>query len=238
MLFWFLAWLVYFYFTNHIDLTIFLVVLFITSHLLWDYFTVSWIPLLYPLNTKDRYRFLLYVSTDTQGEEFVKFLTTIMNIVIIYLLYANNYWNVLLNYKVSITDLVLLVIGFLTIFYFLNRELNFKKNVLKKSWKIVKNTVWSIFKTLFTITVSAWILLLSWNIYKGTMHIWLNISNIKIIVSWILATLWFFWIIISLKNVWETIWDLFDFSDLFVYTFIFILEFAIWGWMLFKYFIW
>ncbi len=237
MLFWFIAWLFYLYFTHHIDLTIFLVVLFITSHLLGDYFTVSWIPLLYPLNTKDRYKFLLYVSTDTQWEEFVKFVITIVNIIIIYLLYINNYGDVLSSYKVSITDLILLVVWFLTIFYFLNRELNFKRNVLKKSWKVIKNTVWSIIKTLFTISISAWILLLSWNIYKGTISIWLWINNINIIISWILWILWFFGIIISLKNLWETIWDLFDVSDLFVYTFIFMLEFVMWSWMLYKYFI-
>lgn len=237
MLFWFLAWLFYLYFNHYIDITIFLVVLFITSHLLWDYFTVSGIPLLYPLNTKDRYKFLLYVSTDTQGEEFVKFIITIVNIVIIYLLYTNNYWNVLSNYKVSITDLILLIVWFLTIFYFLNKDLNLKKNVLEKTWKVAKKAVWSIIKTLFTTAISAWILLLAWNVYKGSIHIWLNITNVNTIIAWILWILWFFWVIISLKDIVDTIWDLFSISDLFVYTFIFILEFAIWGWMLYKFFI-
>ena len=237
VIFWFLWWLFYLFHLWYINSFIFLILLFIFSHLLWDYFTVSWIPLLFPFS-KERFRFLFYVSTNTQGEEFVKFIITLVNIWLLYFLYKSNYISTIMQYKPWLLDLVFVIFWFLVIIYFFNQEFNFKKNILAKSGKVVKTTFGNVLKTLLSVTTSLWLLYIAYLIY---IH-WIQLpsfitSDLYTVIAGIIASLWAFWVWIWIIQITRTFTWLFDISDIFVYIVLFLLQFGLSGIVVYLYFI-
>ena len=117
--------------------------LLIFSHLLWDYFTKTWIPLFYPISNK-RFNSFLHVSTWWKAEEILNLFITIVNIWLIY--YIINYTNILQNlidYQSTNKQYTLVVIlSLVVVFYFLWKDLNIK-NIIRKSkrnlWKVIKD---------------------------------------------------------------------------------------------------
>lgn len=127
------------------------------AHLFADIFTVSWIPYLYPFIKKSiKIPWISIFSTWKTGEYFFNIVVSIINILLLYLIYkswilTNLNWLkktqefILTNNLVSwIILITFIILGAHLISYEIKKIWKDTKNSIKKIWKMFINLVWTI----------------------------------------------------------------------------------------------
>lgn len=225
-LFWYIIWLLYLYKLWYVELNYMLILLFIVSHILWDFFTVSWIPLFWWI-TNRRVRSLFYVSTWKKWEYVINLLVTVINVILLFVLYKHWYFE-WITYNPTKTDLILLVFSWIIITYFLSKEMSIK--FIKKQNKEWISSIVNIFKYLIvflSIAILLWAWLLYWIQY---FNINSDIANILYILYWIIILIaWF----INLKKIFK---ELLDIWNVFVYLLIVFFQIIVTMFILYLYF--
>jgi len=216
-LFWYIIWLIYLYKLWYVELNYMLILIFIVSHIIWDYFTISWIPIFWWI-TKRKVRSLVYVKTWKIWEHVVNLLVTILNISLLFILFTKWYFNNI-NYTPTKTDIVLLIISWIIIWYFMSKELSFW--FIKQQNREWISSLFNIIKYLSIFSLIAiwfWILTL-YAIKYFNLH-W-NIEIFIFIIYWIIALIaW----IINFKKIFK---ELLDVWQVFVYLLIVVFQILI-----------
>ncbi len=222
-LFWYIIWLLYLYKLWTIELSYMLILLFIVSHIIWDYFTVSGIPICWGI-TNNRVRSLIYVSTGKIWETVVNLIVTILNIALIVLLVIHWYFNHI-SYNVWAKDVILLWFSWIILLYFMSKELSY--SFIKKQRKEWISSVFSIIKNLVIyIVIVLWLGILAMSSYK---FIWIDIN---IILGIYLIAVIIFWYV-YLKKIFK---ELLDLGNVFVYLLIIVLQLIVTMYVLYLFF--
>lgn len=156
-----IAWIVFWinslwnhlwYWNYHFNNWDYIVLFFgVFSHVVGDFFTVSWIKLLYPiLKTSFKFPFI-QATTNTKSEYFVSFIVLFINIVLGYIIYTKWYFSILFNwfkeYVVNYHQQALVLLWILLIFniFLFSKEINMLSKNLKTSIKTLFKMIFHIF---------------------------------------------------------------------------------------------